>query len=284
MNFESPLGVGACGAVYAGVHHGTSMDVAIKVMSAALVPDGASSWEEVADAIGHEERAFAQVLETGTSHPHVVDVLGYFEGPGSEARQMGLPLAEAAGPDDMHYFVMERLVGESLQDRILKEGGMTEERAREVARAVCEGLAYLHESGVVHRDICPRNVLYSHHGAADNEVKIIDFSHAGTRPKEAPVDEPCLDGTLGSAGYVAPEVLQGGERYSSKCDVFSLGCTVHAMLANAKLPRRHPRIGLLTCLPPTVSSEAATFVDAALRAEPMDRPTVAELLEDPWLR
>ena len=49
--------------------------------------------------------------------------------------------------------------------------------------------------------------------------------------------------------YVAPEVLKNKEPYSSKCDIFSVGCVAHALLSNGRVPRRHPRAGIVTSLP-----------------------------------
>jgi len=185
--------------------------------------------------------------------------------------------------EPVHYFIMERLRGESLQDRIQAEGGLSEDRARQIARAMCEGLLFLHEHGIAHRDLCPRNVLYTHEGAGDSDFKIIDFSHAGLVPSEAPANEACFDELLGTAGFVAPEVLLERAPYSSKCDVYSLGCTVHALLANGRLPRRHPRIGIMTSLP-SVSPQAQDFMDAVLTEDPYQRPSVEDLLNAPWLQ
>jgi len=286
VDFASPLGVGACGTVYPGRHQSTNRDVAIKVMSPALPSGSGFSSAEVAEAIEHEERAFEQVIGRGAVHPHIVDVMGFFEGPGSEAVQQGLEAeaAAAAADEDLHYFVTERLGGETLQDRIESDEAFDEARAKESARSLSEGLAFLHEQGIVHRDVCPRNAMFTHPGAGDDEIKIIDFSHAGIRPKDAQPDAACFDKRLGTAGFLAPEILMEKGPYNSKCDVYSFGCTVHAMLANGKLPRRHPRLGIMKCLPPTVSKEATAFVDAMLAPDPNDRPSMQEVLQEPWLR
>jgi len=284
INFQRPLGFGACGSVYPGKHLKTEREVAIKIMSPELPTMGMSSVEDVTTAIEHETSVFNHFLHGGDHHPHVVDMMGYFKGVGGEAASLGLESGGAVVEDHLHYFVMERLRGHSLQQEIERQGGLEEDLAKEITRSVCQGLAFMHEQGIVHRDVCPRNVLYTQPGAEAEHVKIIDFSHAGVLPEGFPRDGAWFDECVGTAGFVAPEVLTENVPYSTKCDVYSLGCTVHAMLANGKLPRRHPRIGIMTSLPRTVSPQAQSFIDATLRLDPEDRPTMTEVLNDPWLR
>lgn len=282
VNFRSPLGVGSCGAVYSAEHQSTQREVAIKVMSPALSVCKESTPEEVAEATEQEIGAINQLLKSGGSHSNVVNVIGCFQGVHDEGPSE-IFVNDSKADDTVSYFVMEKLTGDSLQDRILAEGGLGEDRARKITRAVCEGLAFLHEQGIAHRDVCPRNVLYAKKKAADTDVKIIDFSHAGIFPEGVDADEPCFEKHLGTAGFVAPEILTDNQ-YSAKCDVYSLGCTVHAMLANGKLPRRHPRIGMMTSLPASASSEVKNFIGTVLAANPEDRPNMAEVLSLPWLQ
>jgi len=306
VDFRSMLGGGICGNVYPGRHRATGQEVAVKVVSPVLAPPqaharhaaGSGSWEDISSG-ATEREAFDRVLQAGEAHPHVMEVVGCFDSTGEEAAGLGLELpAEAAAAEPLRFFVMERLSGQSLADRILDSKGLPEEEAKEVTRALCKGLAWLHEQGIAHRDVKPANVLFGRSAAAaapgghlDDEApqtgappKLIDLSHAGVLPEAGASADPCFDQLLGTAGYVAPEVLAEKGPYGMQCDVYSLGCTVHAMVSGGKLPRRHPRVGLLTSLPADTSPEMQSFLAGLLDREPGDRPTVAEALEDPWLR
>jgi len=281
VDFQAPLGAGACGTVYSGLHRETNREVAIKVVSPAIpaAPDSVHA----SIGIAQETQAFKHVLQAGVSHPHVVELVGCFEGPCAEAAELGLKVLDPEAEEQVHYFVMERLGGESLEDRIQRQEGLEEEEAREVTRAICQGLAFLHGQGIVHRDVKPGNVMYAP-ATVGEEPKLIDFSHSGVMPDEEDVDAPWFEKVLGTSGYVAPEVLLEREPYSTKCDVYSMGCTLHAMLAKGRLPRRHPRAGIIMSLPQSTSPHASEFLDRVLCPYPEDRPTVAEVLNEPWLQ
>lgn len=280
INFHSALGSGTCGSVYSGLHRDTHREVAIKVVSPALP---SATEEDLATGIVQERQVFEHVLQAGASHPHVVDLVTCFQGPCSEAAEMGLEVPKEAEEEHLHYFVMERLSTESLADRIESGNGLDEEAVKEATRSISQGLSFLHERGIVHRDVKPANVLYTQE-ASHSDLKLIDFSHSGVVPDSEDPNSQCLESTLGTAGYVAPEVLAGKEPYSAKCDVYSLGCTVHAMLAGGRLPRRHPRLGIMTSLPESASPEATQFLGTLLCPEPEDRPSIPEVLTSPWLR
>eukprot|EP00439_Symbiodinium_sp_Y106_P036943 s7023_g4.t1 len=258
VDFESPVGRGACSVVFAGKHRGSNFDVAVKAMSTALPTETGAL--PVASGICNESTAFDHLLE-GPPHPNVVELVGRFEGLGSEDEQV-------------YYFVTELLAGGSLEDS-LQAGGMEEATARRVIRSVCQGLASLHDQGVVHRDLKPGNVLFS---KGEEDPKLIDFSHAAL----VSGDEETLTGELGTRGYVAPEVLSE-KPYGKKCDMFSLGCTVHALLSG-RPPRRHLRVGFVQQLPSSVSPSARRFVEALLTVDPRSRPSAREALAERWLQ
>ncbi|CAE7392535.1 cmkA [Symbiodinium natans] len=252
----------------AGKHRSTNFDVAVKVMSTAMPTETGAL--PVASGIRNERKAFDHLLE-GPADPHVVELVGRFDGLGSEVGDLGL---EVRQEEQVHYFVTELLTGGSLEDS-LQQGSMEEATARQIIRSVCQGLANLHEQGIVHRDLKPGNVLFSRDG---QDPKLIDFSHAAL----VRGDEEILTGELGTRGYVAPEVLS--ERpYGKKCDVFSLGCTVHALLSG-RPPRRHVRFGFIQQLPSSVSESARRFVKALLTVDPKSRPSAREALAESWLQ
>jgi len=286
IDFGAQLGFGTFGAVYGGQHRRTSRDVAIKAVSSALAPkDSLSELSDlkIEDGVFQERQVFSQILESGATHPNVVELVGCFEGPGEQARRLGLELPEGAVQTPLHYFVMERLEGKSLQEHIEESGGLQEEEVKTITRSVCDGLQFLHSHGIVHRDIKPGNIMFSH-DSSTSTLKLIDFSHAGVTSSKTSVELAVFNKRLGTAGYAAPEVLLQTQPYSAKCDVYSLGCTVHAMLANMRLPRRHPRIGIMTRWPEKLSPEGRKLLDACLSLDPEDRPSIDEILNDRWLR
>jgi serine/threonine protein kinase len=290
VDFRALLGEGASGSVYVGRHLETDREVAIKTVLACTVADAASAVGASRSTTGsslasvqQERDAVSHLLQTGASHPHVVECLGWFESSGKEAAQRGLELPEDASKEEpVYYFVYELLDGQTLADRIQKQDTFDEKEAKGLTKAMCEGLSFLHKQGVVHRDIKPANVLFS--SAAPEEPKLIDFSCAGVVNPGDQADAVCFDRKLGTAGFVAPEVLSEREPYNAKCDVYSLGCTVHSMLAKGRLPRRHPRVGVMTALPDSTSSDAVAFLDSVLAVDPRLRPSVEEVLQNPWLQ
>lgn len=120
------------------------------------------------------------------------------------------------------YLVMEYVDGGSLAS-LMEHGGALEPReAIRIALEIAEGLAYLHERKMLHRDIKPGNILLT----ADRSVKIADFGLA------RPHDEVGLTGeglVVGTLWYIAPELLIN-EEASPRTDIYSLGMVTYQML------------------------------------------------------
>eukprot|EP00928_Gymnodinium_smaydae_P083285 TRINITY_DN6651_c0_g2_i2.p1 TRINITY_DN6651_c0_g2~~TRINITY_DN6651_c0_g2_i2.p1 ORF type:complete len:340 (+),score=66.89 TRINITY_DN6651_c0_g2_i2:38-1057(+) len=291
VNFQSPLGVGNFGGVYHAEVLATGEDVAVKLMNLACIPeDGRVGRTELVAGIEHEQLLFDEVLQRGISHPHVVDLVGRFNSDAEEAEMLGLDLPPGAHKEPLHCFVMELLQGKSLHKHVEQSKGLSEDEARRITRVLCEGLHFLLEHGIVHRDVKPDNLHFSNPGDSDAaSLKLIDFSTATVVPKGVLAENAVFDDAVGTPGYVAPEVLftqKNGGKYDAKCDVFSLGCTVHAMLTNMYLPRRHAHLGIVLDknLSSTLSSEGLDFLNTSLALNPIDRPSISEILHHPWLR
>lgn len=292
IDFCSPLGYGAVGTVFAGQHRITGQEVAIKTVASVITDmDGNGIQQninssELTDSIVHESKAFAQMIGSDLSHPQIVDCMGCFTGTGEEAAMLGLDLPDNAIDEPMHYFVMERLHGANLKDLVDKEESINEKEASKITRAVCEGLECLHQNGIVHRDIKLGNIMLPEIGADAADVKLIDFSHAGVVPEgstDSASEAKHFTKKLGTTGYVAPEILSQSEPYSASCDIFSVGCTVHAMLSNGRLPTCDEE-GVVTSLPESISQQGRDLVDLLLTFSPDDRPTITEALQQPWLQ
>lgn len=205
----APLGAGGMGEVYRARDTRLGRDVAVKVITAALVGDPESI------------KRFAQEAHAAGSLNHANVCTIYDVG-----RHENLP-----------YVVMELLDGESLRRR-LQRGPIPARKAIAYAVQAAHGLAAAHEKGIVHRDLKPENLFLT----LDERVKILDFGLAKlTRPgMRSPADDEPISiaatrtGTiLGTIGYMAPEQVQG-EPADHRTDLFALGAILYEMVCGRR--------------------------------------------------
>ncbi len=244
------LGAGAAAAVFVAEDLKHAREVAVKVLR-----------PELAATVGPER--FLREIETAASlaHPHIV------------------PLYNSGEADGFLYFVMPYIEGESLRERLAREGRLPLEVALRFACEVADALAYAHARGVVHRDVKPGNVLIE-----SGHAVLVDFGIA--RAVSAAGDEKLTQtgGTVGTPAYMSPEQVAGKEEVDGRADLYSLGCLLFEMLTGAP-PFKGPTLqavltGHLTLPPPAVEvgrSDAPAHVCQAvaklLAKEPGDRFT-----------
>ncbi len=125
---------------------------------------------------------------------------------------------------------MEWVEGVSLKEQIRTEGALPWRKALETAVQILEGLAHLHGLGIVHRDVKTGNILV----AADGSVKLGDFGLA--KGEDLGVSLTETGASLGTPGYMAPEVIRGKEA-TSVSDLYSVGVVLFEMLTGG-LPHR----------------------------------------------
>jgi serine/threonine-protein kinase len=214
-----------------------------------------------ADSPLDAERRFLREAKLGASmnHPSLVSVYD------TETDEEGL------------LIVMEYVEGESLAEA-LRRGSLPRRRVAQIARDVGEALDHVHGNGVVHRDVKPANVLLRRDGA----VKLVDLGIAVS------VDQTRVtrSGTvLGSAAYMAPEQLEGGE-VGPAADVYALAVVCFEALAGRKARSGRTPVeiahGVATTPPPDVREHAPDLPAAAAEAlargmarAPADRPRSA---------
>jgi serine/threonine protein kinase len=134
-------------------------------------------------------------------------------------------------PSGQAYFVMDCLEGDSLQDWIFRDGGIPVERAVDVFRQVCDGLAHAHKKGVVHRDLKPSNIVMAKEDDGSETVKIVDFGlaklHRPENEDEARLTQSGM--VFGSPLYMSPEQCQG-YKLDARSDIYSMGVLMYEAL------------------------------------------------------
>ena len=193
---ERELGQGGMAVVYLAVDPKHNRQVALKV----LLP-------ELAATVGPKRFLREIEIAAGLNHPHV------------------LPLHDSGEADGFLYYVMPYVEGESLGDRLVRDGPLPLDEALRYARDVAEGLDYAHSRGVVHRDIKPANILLS-----EGHALIADFGVARAL-SDANEDRMTSTGlTVGSIAYMSPEQAAGERDFDGRSDLYSLGCVLYEML------------------------------------------------------
>jgi serine/threonine-protein kinase len=128
--------------------------------------------------------------------------------------------------DGRLFYAMERLLGETLRDRLERETRLSLREACRVGASVARGLAAAHAVGLVHRDIKPENVFLTRDGA----VKVLDFGLAKTTNAELlgaqRAAETRAGEIFGSPGYMAPEQARG-QPVDARTDLYALGVTLY---------------------------------------------------------
>ena len=139
-----------------------------------------------------------------------------------------VPIYDSGIEEDLYYFSMEYVDGAPLSD-LVEENSLTVDRRIEVARDIARALAYLHEKGVVHRDVKPGNIMVDRHGT----TKLLDFGIAqfSADPRRRFIQ-------AGTPHYMAPEVIQPTGSFGSigpATDIYSLGAVLYRVLVGREV-------------------------------------------------
>ena len=190
------------------------------------------------------------------------------------------------------YLVMEECKGGEIFDRIIEhiqsKTMYSEKDAAEMLQQVMSAIEYCHNNGICHRDLKPENLLYLKQGAEkDNPIKVIDF---GLSQIISP--EKKLKTKVGTAYYVAPEILQGD--YTQKCDIWSAGVILYIFLSGDP-PFNGPsdaviygKIAEMKFNFPekkwkNISNDAKDLIMHMIAPE-KERYTAKEVLQHPWFK
>ncbi|HVJ88985.1 MAG TPA: serine/threonine-protein kinase, partial [Labilithrix sp.] len=203
------LGEGGMGTVYDAEHLNLNRPIAIKVLSPAQAKKQVS-----VKRFQQEARAAGAI-----GHPNICAVhdLGTLD-------------------DGSPYLVMEKLVGQTLADRIAKEGRLPFGDVIEVICQVLSGLVAAHEKGIIHRDIKPENIFLAHRIGSPPIVKLLDFGVSKMMPEfRSDDDELTRTGmVMGTPYYMAPEQARGERNLDGRVDVYACGVVMYEALAGKR--------------------------------------------------
>jgi eukaryotic-like serine/threonine-protein kinase len=242
---DRELGRGGMATVYLAHDLRHDRDVALKVFH-----------PELDAALG--ERFLREIrVAAKLGHPHILTV------------------HDSGDAEGLLWYTMPVVDGESLRQRIRREGPLPVEEAVRIGRSVAEALDFAHSHGVVHRDIKPENILLF-----GGEPMVADFGIALAMDT---ADQDRLTQTgflLGTVAYMSPEQAQGRARLDGRTDIYSLGCVVYEMLSGgppftgttpevvvARLTAPPPPLGAVRDVPAALEQA----IHKALARNPADR-------------
>ncbi|KAK3677490.1 hypothetical protein LTR78_002340 [Recurvomyces mirabilis] len=242
------IGKGSFGKVYLASHKLTNGS---KVVLKSAKKDDANLAREI-----HHHRQFL--------HPHI-------------AR-----LYEVIVTENLVWLVLEWCPGDELYNHLLNHGRMEPSKVQKIFTQLVGAVSYVHGKSCVHRDLKLENILLDKH----ENVKLVDFGFT----REYQGSTSYLQTWCGTVCYSAPEMLKGEKYAGEKVDVWSLGIILHALLCG-ELPwdeddeaatkqlilKEEPKF------PDYVPEQAKELIKKLLAKRPILRPSLGDILKDPWL-
>ncbi len=253
---EKELGRGGMATVFLARDVKHDRDVAIKVLH-----------PELSVSIGAERFEREIKLAAKLQHPHI------------------LGLYDSGSADGLLYYVMPFVRGESLRDRLTREGMLSVDDAVRITVEVAGALQHAHDAGIVHRDIKPENILL-----AGDHALVADFGIARAANEAGQQKLTQTGMAVGTPVYMAPE-QSSGDLVGPTADIYSLGCVLYEMLAGEP-PFTGPNSmavmskHLMEVVPSVrvvrnaVPEEVEAAIFFALAKTPVDRPKTAQLFAE----
>jgi hypothetical protein len=255
---ERELGHGGMATVYLAQDARHHRAVAIKVLS-----------DEISSAIGAER--FLREIEIAASltHPNILPLLDS---------------GETGGRDSRPFYVMPFIEGETLRERMSREGQLPVDEAVRLGREIADALQHAHDRGVIHRDIKPENILL-----AGGHAMVADFgvARALAQPGVKAITKTGM--AVGTPQYMSPEQAAADPSVDGRSDVYALGTLLYEMLAGSVPypgPTAHAILARkmsgpppsLRVVRPTVSDALERAVFKSMEIAPADRFSSAQAL------
>ena len=211
------LARGGMAAIYRGWHTTLNKPIAIKEMCPQPGID--------AHTLSHLRRQFKQeaAILARLQHPNLVQVLDFFE------------------EEDKTYLVMDLVEGESLAERIEREGALPEDQVLEWADQLLDALAYCHDQAIIHRDVKPSNIIIR----PDGKPILVDFGLVKLWDPDDPHTKTVMQG-MGTPEYAPPEQYGARPGHTDpRSDLYSLGATLyHALTGEAPMTATERTAGI----------------------------------------
>lgn len=193
------IGEGGMASVYEAVHETLGSRVAIKVLSPIL-----SNNSSIRERFINEAKLMASL-----NHRNITRVIDYNETPGQLA------------------IIMELLIGEDLEQFILRNGPANHSTFEKIFSQVLEAFQYAHELGIAHRDIKPSNIFIQTNG----DVKIVDFGIAKLFGQQSNATQTGTQ--MGTPMYMSPEQVKADKSIDFRSDIYSIGASMFFTLKGA---------------------------------------------------
>ncbi|KAK0543691.1 hypothetical protein OC846_006326 [Tilletia horrida] len=247
-----PIAEGTFGKVRLATHRLTSTRVAIK-----QIPKSHPSSQAAAAALTREIHHHRRL-----HHPHVIQ------------------LYEVLATESSIWMVSELCAGGELYDYLVERGVLPEAEAQRLFGQLCLAVAYIHDRGIVHRDLKLENVLLDEMC----NVKLGDFGFTREYERRKLMDTFC-----GTTGYAAPEMLAGKKYTGQEVDIWSLGIILYALVTGS-LPFDDDdedvmRLKILQgdyVIPDELSEDAKDLIRSILKQNPNERLGIRAILSHPW--
>ena len=229
--------------------------VAVKILHAQLAGD-----KEFLEKFQMEAQGAARL-----SHPNIVNIY------------------DVGVEDGMHYIVMEYVDGETLKDKITREGHLSIPESLKIAKEIAEALSHAHKNNLVHCDVKPHNILVMQ----DGRVKVADF---GIARAVTSTTMTYNGNVVGSVHYFSPEQAKG-TKITPKSDVYSLGVVLYEMLTghlpftgettvSVALKHLQDQPRSIRSIDAQIPAVVEAIVFKAMSKDPNDRPDASGLAED----
>lgn len=245
---EGEVGSGGMGIVYQAHDIRHDRKVALKIVR----PD-------IATSLGGERFTREIRIEAGLNHPHILAVY------------------DSGEVEGFLYCVMPFIQGESLRDKLDREGQLPFKEAARICREIADALGFAHANGVIHRDVKPANILLE----AGHAV-LADFGIAKALETLGDQGLTRAGYAVGTPAYSSPEQAAGEASVDGRTDLYSLGCAFYEMLAGQppfvgptadSVVRQHMTLepSSVRVMRPAIPVAAEEILSKALAKSPVDR-------------